>query len=135
MKERRRAARLLPEQEIFGRIKATVPARIVDISLFGVQVEVPSALRPSVECNISLPVGEQDELRLRARIQRCRVNGFDQSVSLGPAVVYRAGMEFEPMNSTKKKILQGILAQIRIDGVMPGSEAVLEMCEDQPFAS
>ena len=90
--ERRRSQRVPVSGDRFGRVKATVPARIVDISRHGVQLEVPAALRPAVECDLTLPVDHQD-LRIRARVQRCRAMGFagdDHDRKL----VYRAGLEF-----------------------------------------
>ncbi len=93
MNERRRVARHRIEEDLFGRVKATVPARIVDISPFGAQVEVPSALRPSVECDIWLPLDE-GQIRIRARVLRCRAAAMHPDGGDGANLLYRAGLEF-----------------------------------------
>ena len=135
MREKRRSARLLPRNDVIGRIKATVPARIVDISLLGAQIEIPSALRPSVECDISLPGPDGEDFRVRTRILRCRVGGLSKSRSSGAPVLYRAGIEFAPMNSHKLALLKEFLEAIRRDGVAAGSGAVLEFNPEQNSAS
>ena len=90
--ERRRSQRVPVSGDRFGRVKATVPARIVDISRHGVQLEVPAALRPAVECDLALPVDRRD-LRIRAKVQRCRAMGFAGD-GHERKLVYRAGLEF-----------------------------------------
>ena len=98
MNERRRAARHHIQDEVFGRVKATVPARIVDISPFGAQVEVPSALRPSVECDIWVPL-EEGQVRIRARVLRCRAAAMrHEGTGNGANLLYRAGLEFTELS-------------------------------------
>ncbi len=88
-----------------ARVKATVPARVLDVSPFGAQVQVGTPLRPGVECDVTIPV-VGGEMRVRAIVRRCRVafvaeaeaesesgaaaasNGDDRGVQ------YRAGLEF-----------------------------------------
>jgi len=90
--ERRRSQRVPVQGDRYGRVKATVPARIVDISQHGVQLEMPAALRPAVECDLTLPFGSRN-LRIRARVQRCRVMGFSEDAN-ERKLLYRAGLEF-----------------------------------------
>lgn len=78
---------------MFGRVKATVPARILDLSRHGIQVEIPSALRPAVECDISVPTAEGD-LRLRAKVRRCRAASMSAREGDERHLVFRAGLEF-----------------------------------------
>jgi len=79
--------------DVFGKVKATVPARILDLSRDGIQVEVPTALRPAVECDVSVPTAEGD-LRLRARVQRCRAASMKSSDGEDRRLMYRAGLQF-----------------------------------------
>ena len=88
-----------------GTVKATVPARVVDISPFGAQVEVPSALRPLVECDVTLPL-ERGPLRVRARVQRCRAAAMEGSATSGPTLMYRAGLEFVAIDEATGEILK-----------------------------
>jgi len=97
MNDRRRSERIPVVREVVGRVKATVPARIVDISRHGMQVEIPAALRPTVACDICIqaPGGE---LKVRARVQRCRARALTPSENGEKLLVYRAGMEFIGMD-------------------------------------
>jgi len=103
MMERRRSHRVPVSKGRFGRVKATVPARIVDISRHGVQLEVPAALRPAVECDLSLPFGTRD-LRIRAKVHRCRAAGFAGGGG-NQRLVYRAGLEFVAVAETDREAL------------------------------
>ncbi len=97
MNDRRRSERIPVAREVLGRVKATVPARVVDVSRHGMQVEIPAALRPTVACDICLDTPE-GELRVRARVQRCRARSFAPADNGERLLVYRAGMEFLEMD-------------------------------------
>lgn len=77
-----------------ARVKSTVPARVLDISPFGAQVQAAAALRPGVECDVTIPV-EGGDMRIRAIVRRCRAafvaDGGDGGDS---GMTYRAGLEF-----------------------------------------
>jgi hypothetical protein len=105
--ERRRSERVPVPGDRFGRVKATVPARIVDISRHGVQLEVPAALRPAVECDLALPVDGGD-VRIRARVQRCRAMGFAGNGN-ERKLVYRAGLEFVSVADGDREALYGLV--------------------------
>ncbi len=93
MTDRRQSPRYVPDEERYGRVKATVPARIIDISREGAQLEVPAALRPSVECDLALPA-DGALVRLRARVLRCRAVPTGGTHSRERGLVYRAGLLF-----------------------------------------
>lgn len=111
MNERRRSQRVAIPDELFGKVKATVPARIVDLSRDGVQVEIPTALRPAVECDISVPTAEGD-LRLRARVQRCRATSMKPNDGNGNRLVYRAGLQFVEVPAADLALLAETLQDI-----------------------
>ncbi len=104
MKERRRHHRVTPDDEVYGKVKATVPARVVDISPEGVQVEVSSGLRPNVECDLSLPV-DDGAIQVRARVLRCRAAtmrpGADSS-----ELLFRAGLAFVGLSPSDQETLR-----------------------------
>jgi len=110
MMERRRSQRIPVPEDRFGRVKATVPARIVDISRHGVQLEVPAALRPAVECDLTLPAGAGD-VRIRARVQRCRAMGLSGSGG-ERKLVYRAGLEFVSIAESDRNALLDLVDQL-----------------------
>jgi hypothetical protein len=103
MEDRRRSARYKPPEALFGRIKMTLPSRILDISPLGMRVEVGSALRPAADCDVVVPVGDT-ELRLRARVLRCRAYAGDPSDTGG--IVFRAGLEFVGLREEAARALE-----------------------------
>lgn len=105
---RRRSERYVPGQTLVGKVKATVPARILDISRHGVQVEVPTALRPAVNCDVTLPL-EGRELHLRARISRCSAEGFSSLEDGEKKLIYRAGLEFVDLDAHSLDVLESTL--------------------------
>ncbi|MCG6964041.1 MAG: PilZ domain-containing protein [Acidobacteria bacterium] len=108
MNDRRRSERLKVGEDMFGRVKATVPARILDLSRHGIQVEIPSALRPAVECDISVPTAEGD-LRLRARVRRCRAASMSSREGDERHLVFRAGLEFVEVSPRAIRALEQTL--------------------------
>ncbi len=111
MPDRRRARRLQVEGKVLGRVKATVPARVLDISVGGVQLEVPCALRPGAVCDLALPHGG-GALRLRATVLRCRAVGL-RSSALGDRVLhFRAGLEFARMGRRERAALEELIAEL-----------------------
>lgn len=104
MNERRRAPRHPVAGDVFGRVKSTVPARIVDISPFGAQVEITSALRPAVECDVWLPTDE-GQIKVRATVHRCRAAGLRSDGGSGSEMVFRAGLEFKGLSAGERDLL------------------------------
>lgn len=109
MHERRRSQRMVADQEIYARIKSSIPVRIVDISRHGMQVEATSALPPSGECDIWLP-SDGGDIRTRVRVQRCRAR-FVQSKEF-QGLMYQAGVEFLDLDQEAKSALDRIITQV-----------------------
>ncbi len=123
MNDRRRSERLAAGENFFGRVKATVPARILDLSRHGVQVEIPSSLRPAVECDISVPTAEGD-LRLRAKVQRCRAASMTSREGDERHLVFRAGLEFVDVSPRAIRALEETLSGlVKADGPIAGLTA------------
>jgi hypothetical protein len=116
MHDRRRSQRLVADQEIYARIKSSIPVRIVDVSRHGMQVEATSALPPSGECDIWLPT-EGGDIRTRVRVQRCRAR-FVQSKEF-QGLMYQAGVEFLDLDEHAKSALDTIIKQVAGEGFDP----------------
>ena len=113
MNDRRQSPRVAPPTEIIGTVKATVPAKILDLSTRGIQVEVASTLRPGVDCNVSVPFPSGD-LKLRARVERCRARSFDTTkVGVG-GMVYRAGLSFVELSVEDLEALEDAIVDFSL---------------------
>ncbi|MGC8916880.1 MAG: PilZ domain-containing protein [Thermoanaerobaculum sp.] len=115
MAERRSAPRLSPTQELSARVRAFLPARVVDISRTGVQLELSSLLRIGVECDVKLTV-EGVKLRWPATVRRCRATRFGVDEHGQKVLLYRAGLEFAAMSDEDWARLQRFLAHAEPPG-------------------
>ncbi len=93
MAERRSAARVEPSRPAAAKVKTSLPARVLDISSHGAQLEVANCLKPNVTCELRLLVGD-GEVSVRALVRRCRAWGFGLDEKDQRVLLYRAGIEF-----------------------------------------
>jgi hypothetical protein len=96
MNERRATARVAPTEPIPIKLKSSLPARVLDISAGGVQVEVGTSLRPEADCELRVQLAE-GEIVVRARVRRCRAWGFGLDESDRRVLLYRAGLQFNDL--------------------------------------
>jgi hypothetical protein len=96
MHERRAVPRVEVPQPVAAKIKAALPARVLDVSSQGAQLEVTTCLRPTTSCDlrISLPDGE---VTIRSIVRRCRAWGFGLDEREQKVLLYRAGVEFQDL--------------------------------------
>jgi hypothetical protein len=94
MTERRSVPRVEPQHPLSARVKAFLPARIVDLSSRGVQLELATILRPQVPCDLRIQL-DQGEVIVRGVVRRCRAWGFGLDERDQRVLLYRAGLEFE----------------------------------------
>jgi hypothetical protein len=97
-------------------VKATVPARVVDLSVAGAQVEVSSPLRPSVQCDIALPTAAGD-LKIRARVTRCKATVMRDLGGGERGMVYRAGLTFMKLEPNEAEVLEDAIVEYSISEV------------------
>ncbi len=87
-----------------GRIYATDPAPVVNLSETGALVETQSMLRPGTVQTLRLPLSAAGELLLRCRVVRSFVHGVE-----GPeesVVRYRAALEFVGLSEEERVALR-----------------------------
>ena len=94
MTERRSVPRVEPQHPLSARVKAFLPARIVDLSSRGVQLELATSLRPQIPCDLRIQL-DQGEVIVRGVVRRCRAWGFGLNERDQRVLLYRAGLEFE----------------------------------------
>jgi hypothetical protein len=110
MHERRRSPRYDTDQEIYARIKSSIPVRIVNVSGHGMMVESSSAVPPAGACDLWVP-GDEGDVKLRVRVQRSRAQ-FVNSDGGTRGLVYRSGLEFLEMDAPARAALDSILRQL-----------------------
>ena len=92
--ERRGQPRVAIDGGLQGEIEAAVAAPLMDLSVSGALIEVPSALPANARYTLKLPLSDAEALEIHAEVVRSYVHGFD-TVSAGkPAVRYRAALKF-----------------------------------------
>jgi hypothetical protein len=126
---------MVADQEIYARIKSSIPVRIVDLSRHGMQVEATSALPPSGECDIWLPTDGGD-IRTRVRVQRCRARFVQTKEFKG--LMYQAGVEFLDLDQDAKSALDAIIKRLAGNDVDPEDlKATIENTggQEQPESS
>lgn len=116
MNDRRRNPRVAPPQETIATVKATVPAKILDLSVQGMQVEVASTLRPGVDCNVSVPV-PTGNLKLRARVERCRAQSFTSVENSEGGMLYCAGLSFIKPSAEDLEALEDAIVEFSLSEV------------------
>ena len=95
--ERRSVPRVVPKMPLDARVLASQPARILDISSRGAQVEVTTSLQPSGPCDLRIRFAD-GEFAAHATVRRCRAAGFGVDDGNQPVVLYRAGLEFDEVD-------------------------------------
>jgi hypothetical protein len=94
MDERRAVPRVEPSKPLPARVKTFLPARIVDISSRGAQIELATSLRPEVPCDLRIQLDTGD-IVVHGIVRRCRAWGFGLDEKDQRVLLYRAGIEFE----------------------------------------
>ena len=91
--ERRKSQRVPIGQGGNGKIKASVPVGIRNLSQEGALLEVACPLRPGAAYDLKAVVDEL-ELAVQVKITRCRAGGFVTDERGGRVLLYSAGAEF-----------------------------------------
>lgn len=110
-----------------AKVKASVPARVVDISSGGAQLEVISSLRPHVSCEIRLQVSG-GELVVNSIVRRCRAWGFGFDDRDRKVLLYRAGVEFEDISP---EVIEALRQELAAQGLGSGVHAAVDVDEGE----
>ncbi len=92
--QRRAVPRVEPRPRLDARVLAGVPARVLDISSRGVQLEVARVLQPQRRCDLRIQFPE-GEFAVRVTVRRCRAWGYGFDNEGQRMMLYRAGIEFD----------------------------------------
>ena len=105
MAERRRAQRVRLSGNMQARVKAYMPARILNISTSGVLLELTHPLPPKVACNLKIAC-DFEEVNLQAVVRRCIVGGHGKNEKGEKIVLYHAGLSYDRMDPATLQLLQ-----------------------------
>jgi hypothetical protein len=111
MNERRSEPRIELAEPLAAKVKASVPARVMDLSVNGVQLEIAQSLRPNVSCELRVKL-DGSEIGVRALVRRCRAIGFGFNELQQRVLLYRAGLEFQDVSVEIQERLVTALEQV-----------------------
>jgi len=127
MIERRKAQRSRVKRETVVRIRASLQARIINISSCGALLELETPLHPSRECDLRFFHHSGDELRVRARIHRCRLERTGDESTEKRELKYRAGVEFLYADEEScARVVRRVAELVRAEDTAPVSVSALE---------
>ena len=113
MVEHRRSRRVLPVEPLLAKVGAVRSARVVDLSVHGVQLEAPSGLRPDSVCSVSLATGS-GQVQVRARVRRCRaVRGASHD-----GLFFNAGLEFVELDPAQVEAIEDLIVDLCLTEVV-----------------
>jgi hypothetical protein len=105
-RDRRVRTRVAVHGDVLGKIHATNPAPVVNLSETGALVEVECVLRPGTVQMLRLPLAHA-ELTLRCRVVRSFIHGFEAGEE--SSVRYRAALEFVGLSDEERAALRAHL--------------------------
>jgi len=106
LRDRRVRARVAVHGDVLGKIHATSPAPVVNLSETGALVEVDCVLRPGTVQMLRLPLPGAGDLTLRCRVVRSFIHGFDRAAGEDSLVRYRAALEFVGLTDEERTALR-----------------------------
>ena len=109
MRDRRVRARVAVHGDVLGKVHATSPAPVVNLSETGALVEVDCVLRPGTVQMLRLPLPGARELILRCRVVRSFIHGFDRAAGEESLVRYRSALEFVGLTEEERAALRAQL--------------------------
>lgn len=105
MKERRAETRMALDRPLAAKVKSSLPARVLDVSSRGMQIELSVSLRLHSECEVRVRT-DDGEVSLRGVVRRCRATGFGLDEQDRRVLLYRAGLEFPEIHTELLDLLR-----------------------------
>lgn len=130
MTERRRAERIRISDHVIGRVREVGNARVIDISLTGVLVEIGALLGSDAPCHFTMPVNGDDEIHVEARVRRCEPSRYMDDGLGNKSFLYRASLEFIKVSSTTHSRLGQFLAEINERTARPDTARIAQLARD-----
>lgn len=110
-----RRQRQVPRVRIAGRpaarVRPTLNARLVDLSLTGARIEHVDILRPGFPCTIELAAAK-GAVVLSGRIVWSSIVGSEKGADGERTLRYESGLEFVGLTAAQQAALSGFLEQV-----------------------
>jgi PilZ domain-containing protein len=124
MKERRGAARVVVPGRVGSRVRATLEAHLLDLSITGARIEHHNLLRPGIACVIELPA-TLGSLSLSVRIVRSIVIGTEEGHAGERLLRYESGLAFVGITGEQQATLARVLERLAPEGSLGKGKLVL----------
>jgi hypothetical protein len=121
--ERRRGRRVVVPGRPGGRVRATLDARVLDLSNYGVRIEHHNLLRPGSACTLELPQAIGG-LILPVRVVRSSVVGTEEGPTGDRVLRYESGLTFVNLAGEQQEALEAILNRFA-PGEIPGDSRLV----------
>ena len=89
-----------------GKIETTIDVPLVDVSLSGALLEMPSALAANTRYRLTV---EGSAFEAEIEVVRSYVHGFDRGDAGQPAVKYRVAIKFVELTEPQQTSLQKLM--------------------------
>lgn len=122
--ERRRGRRVPVAGRPEGRVKATLDARLVDLSSGGARIEHYNLLRPGFTCTLEFPTSLAP-LTLSVQIVRSMVVGHEPSATGERLLRYESGLAFVRVTAEQQKLIEDILQRLDPGGSLGSGRLIL----------
>ena len=107
--ERREHPRVPIAGELQGKIEATIDVPLVDVSLSGALLEMPSTLSANSRYILKVVASDAAAFEAEVEVVRSYVHGFDRGNAGQPAVKYRVAIRFVELTEPQETSLQELM--------------------------
>ena len=107
--ERREHPRVPIAGELQGKIETTIEVPLVDVSLSGALLEMPSTLAANTRYILKVVASDAAAFEAEVEVVRSYVHGFDRGNAGQPAVKYRVAIRFVELTEPQKTLLQKLM--------------------------
>ncbi len=107
--ERRGHPRVPIAGELHGKIETTIDVPLVDVSLSGALLEMPSTLAANTRYRLKVVASDAAAFEAEVEVVRSYVHGFDRGTAGQPAVRYRVAIRFVELTEPQETSLQELM--------------------------
>lgn len=124
VRERRGAPRVVIPGRVGSRVRATIEARLLDLSIIGARIQHQNLLRPGFTCILELPsaLGAHS---LAVRVVRSTVVGTEPNEAGERLLRYESGLAFVDISEAQQIDIKIVLERLTPGGGLGDGRLVL----------